>query len=117
MRDRAKKLTALQSDLAFAMRRNQLVLYYQPFFSIRTGQIVGAEALLRWQRSESDLLLPGSFLQVAEDTGLIHEIGEWALRSACEQNRVWQTSGLPPLPVAGNLSARQLRHNNLADIG
>ena len=109
MRSFATKLCDLQNDLRQALARHQFVLHYQPTFSINSGKILGVEALIRWQRSENELLPPADFISLAEETGLIPEIGEWALRSACAQNAAWQRAGIPPVRMAVNLSARQLR--------
>jgi EAL domain-containing protein (putative c-di-GMP-specific phosphodiesterase class I) len=115
MHSYATKLCDLQSDLRQALARQQLVLHYQPTFSITSGKILGVEALIRWQRSASELVLPTDFIPLAEETGLISEIGEWALRSACAQNVAWQRAGIPPLSMAVNLSARQLEQKEFPD--
>lgn len=108
------KLCDLQNDLRRAVSRDQLILHYQPCFEISSGRILGVEALIRWQRSESELILPSEFIPLAEETGLIAEIGEWALRSACAQNVAWQRAGVPPIRMAVNLSARQLQHKEFS---
>ena len=115
MRSYATKLCDLQSDLHQALARDQFVLHYQPTFSITSGKILGVEALIRWQRSESELVQPTNFIPLAEETGLISEIGEWALRSACAQNVAWQRAGIPPVSMAVNLSARQLQQKDFPD--
>jgi len=108
------KLCDLQNDLRRAVARDQLVLHYQPCFEVSSGRILGVEALIRWQRSESELMLPSEFIPLAEETGLIGEIGEWALRSACAQNVAWQRAGVPPIRMAVNLSARQLQQKDFS---
>lgn len=115
MLDESKAQGALQGELATALERNQLVLHYQPFIHMATGKIVGAEALIRWQRSSGELLLPGEFLPLAEKSGLINSIGEWALRTACAQNSAWQRSGLEPVRMAVNLSASQIQEKGFAE--
>jgi diguanylate cyclase (GGDEF)-like protein/PAS domain S-box-containing protein len=115
MRSYATKLCDLQNDLRQALARRQFVLHYQPTFSITSGKILGVEALIRWQRSESELMRPTDFIPLAEETGLISEIGEWALRSACAQNVAWQRAGIPPVSMAVNLSARQLQQRDFPD--
>jgi diguanylate cyclase (GGDEF)-like protein/PAS domain S-box-containing protein len=115
MRSYATKLCDLQNDLRQALSRQQFVLHYQPTFSITTGKILGVEALIRWQRSESELVLPTDFIPLAEETGLISEIGEWALQSACQQNVAWQRAGIPPVSMAVNLSPRQLQQKDFPD--
>jgi len=92
---------------------------------LRRGHITGAEALLRWRHPEEGIIAPLQFIPIAEETGLIGPIGEWVLRTACLQNAAWQKAGLPPAPVAVNLSVHQLRQSNfcrmvtrvLADTG
>lgn len=97
----------LESDLRHAVERNELVVHYQPKFDVRTGVIVGMEALVRWQHPTRGLISPGHWIQLAEETGLIVPIGSWVLRTACAQACTWQAQGLPALRVAVNLSARQ----------
>jgi EAL domain-containing protein (putative c-di-GMP-specific phosphodiesterase class I) len=80
---------------------------------VETREIIGAEALLRWQHPDRGILLPDEFLPLTEETGLIVPIGEWVLRSACEQNRAWQQAGLPALRVAVNLSSQQFKSKTL----
>ncbi|MFQ5859710.1 MAG: EAL domain-containing protein, partial [Anaerolineae bacterium] len=106
---------ALENDLRHALEREEFVVYYQPQVNINTRQIVGMEALVRWQHPERGLILPMEFIPVAEETGLIVPLGEWVLRTACAQARAWQEAGLPPLRVAVNLSARQFQQRNLAE--
>ena len=115
MRSYATKLCDLQNDLRQALARKQFVLHYQPTFSINSGKILGVEALIRWQRSESEFVLPTDFIPLAEETGLISEIGEWVLRSACAQNVAWQRAGIPPVRMAVNLSPRQLQEKDFPE--
>ena len=106
----------LESDLRRALPRRELRLYYQPQFNIRTREVVGAEALLRWQRDGVELpLLPRDFMLLAEETGLIVPIGQWVLRTACEHAAQWRAAGLPPLRLAVNFSARQLREPDVVN--
>ena len=106
---------ALENGLRRALERAELLLHYQPLASVRTGRVVGAEALLRWQHPERGLLMPADFINVAEETGLIVPIGEWVLRAACAQARAWQKAGLPGLRIAVNLSARQFMQPGLIE--
>ncbi|MDD5242105.1 MAG: EAL domain-containing protein [Sulfuricella sp.] len=113
--DETSALFALEHGLRQALERNELSLHYQPQVEIETGAIIGMEALLRWQHPEKGNIPPAEFIPLAEETGLIVAIGEWVLRTACLQNMKWQDAGLPPLRMAVNLSARQLRQKGLVD--
>jgi EAL domain-containing protein (putative c-di-GMP-specific phosphodiesterase class I) len=105
-----------ESGLHHAMDREEFRAYYQPQARVDTGQIVGMEALVRWQHPDRGLIPPREFIPLAEETSLILPLGEWMLRTACAQNRSWQEAGLPPLRVAVNLSARQFQEPNLVDV-
>jgi diguanylate cyclase (GGDEF)-like protein len=104
---------ALETDLRYALERNQLQLYYQPKVNIATGLIVGSEALLRWQHQQKGWVSPGVFIPLAEETGLIELIGEWVLETACEQIITWQKQGLSATRVAVNISGRQFNQTDL----
>ena len=106
---------ALETELRRALEREELVLYYQPQVSIADGQIVGVEALVRWQHPERGLVLPAEFIPMAEETGLIISLGEWVLRTACAQARVWQEAGLPPIRMAVNISGRHFQLRSLVE--
>jgi diguanylate cyclase (GGDEF)-like protein len=103
----------LEHSLRRAQERKEFVLYYQTKVDLKTGAIVGVEALLRWIHPERGLILPDLFIPLAEETGLIVQIGEWVLREACTQNRAWQHEGLRPITVSVNVSARQFRQDIL----
>jgi diguanylate cyclase (GGDEF)-like protein/PAS domain S-box-containing protein len=103
------RILDLQNDLARAIERQQLVLYFQPFVSLATGRIQGVEALVRWQRRPDELIGPTEFIPLAEETGVIHDIGDWVLRNACAQATEWRRQGLPPVRMSINISARQLQ--------
>ncbi len=103
----------METDLRHAINRQQLVLHYQPQLDTKTNRIIGCEALLRWNHPASGLLYPGEFIAVAEESGLILEIGEWVLHEACRQNKAWQSLGLPPISVAVNISDRQFQRSSL----
>jgi EAL domain-containing protein (putative c-di-GMP-specific phosphodiesterase class I) len=109
MHVRTVRLWHLENELRHALDRQELVLHYQPFVSLRSGGICGAEALVRWQRSNGELVSPAEFIPIAEELGLIVDLGEWVMRTACTQNRMWQQTGLPAIPISVNLSARQLQ--------
>jgi diguanylate cyclase (GGDEF)-like protein len=98
---------ALESSLRHAIERNQLLLHYQPKLDMRSGRIIGVEALVRWQHPDLGLVSPVQFIPLAEETGLIVQIGEWVLTTACRQFRLWQELGVSPPRIAVNLSARQ----------
>jgi len=91
-------------------------MHYQPPVELEGGRIVGVEALLRWHHPEMGWLAAAKFIPIAEERGLIVQIGEWALRAACIQNRAWQDVGLPALPVAVNISALQMQRGSLPDM-
>jgi len=103
----------IEQALRLALARDELVLHYQPIIALKDNRLVGAEALLRWQHPEHGLLGPDRFMDVAEQSGLIVEIGEWVLNKACREAAHWQAQGLPQLPVSVNLSAVQIRRDNL----
>jgi diguanylate cyclase len=104
---------SLESQLRKALERDELLLYYQPKVDVQTDQIVGAEALVRWQHPEFGLLSPGDFIPLAEDVGLIAPLGEWVLHAVCQQNKAWQALGLQPLCVSLNVSGQQFRDPKL----
>jgi diguanylate cyclase (GGDEF)-like protein/PAS domain S-box-containing protein len=106
----------LENELRRAVERDELRLYYQPQMSLRNGEIIGMEALLRWQHPLRGLVPPMEFIPLAEETGLIIPIGEWVLRTACAQNQAWQVAGLPAVAVAVNLSARQFEAQDMVAL-
>jgi diguanylate cyclase (GGDEF)-like protein/PAS domain S-box-containing protein len=116
MNVQAVERMTLENSLRVALERNELFLVYQPQMDIATGQITGAEALLRWQHPVLGLVPPDKFIPIAENSGLIIPIGEWVLKTACVQARQWQDEGLPAIPVAVNVSAIQLRHNRFLQV-
>ena len=102
-----KRRMTLESALRRAVMQKSFMLHYQPQVNLETGEIIAVEALVRWKTEDSGTVMPGDFIPLAEETGLINEIGEWVLREACRQNKEWQDRGLAPRRMAVNLSARQ----------
>ena len=111
----AAKALRLAAELQHAVENGELRLLYQPKVDSLTSSLLGMEALVRWMHPERGMISPMEFIPVAEDTGLIVEIGRWVLREACRQNAEWQQAGMRQLRVAVNLSARQFRSGNLLD--
>jgi diguanylate cyclase (GGDEF)-like protein/PAS domain S-box-containing protein len=103
----------IETQLRYALERNELVLYYQPQVELATGRIVGAEVLLRWQHPEKGLVLPYAFIPLAEETGLIVQIGEWVFYKTCLQQQYWHQRGVPMRRLSVNLSSRQFKHDDL----
>jgi diguanylate cyclase (GGDEF)-like protein len=113
---RSLERLTLENALRRALERNELELYYQPKVAILTGHIVGAEALLRWNHPELGMVSPAEFIPIAEECGLIVDIGEWVLRTAYEQAARWAYAGHPPLKISVNVSRPQLAQNRLIDV-
>jgi len=115
MNARALERLSLEGQLRRALERDQFVLYYQPKVDVAAPRIVGAEALLRWRHPELGMVPPTRFIPVAEDTGMIVEIGEWVLREATRQLKAWSMQGLPPISVSVNVSGAQFRQRRLLE--
>lgn len=115
MHDAALQLLHLETDLRRAVEQQEFVLHYQPIVRLDNGEIVGFEALLRWQHPQQGLIAPGEFIAIAEETGLIVSIGEWVLETACGQLHVWQKQGLADahFTISINLSVRQFVQSDL----
>ena len=112
----ASEYIHLEKSLRKAITNNELTLYYQPKLHLKTGHITRLEALIRWVHPEIGVINPEKFLPIAEETGLIHPIGEWALREACKMNKRWQDAGYTHMPVAINLSPKQFYHPEIVQI-
>jgi len=112
IRDRLK----LEASLRLAIKQEELRVYYQPQVDIETGEIIGAEALVRWQTKDKGLIPPSSFIPIAEETGLILDIGEWVLQETCRQGRQWLDAGFAPIILAVNVSAHQFKRSNMREI-
>lgn len=113
---RALSRLQLEADLRRAIERKEFLVHFQPSVSLQTGKMTGAETLVRWQHPQRGLVSPSEFIPVAEETGLILAIGEWALRTACAQTKAWHDAGHAGLRVAVNFSARQFQHPSLPDL-
>nr|WP_255807394.1 EAL domain-containing protein [Cohnella mopanensis] len=108
------KLT-IQHEMRTALQNQQFILHYQPQYDLASGQIVGMEALIRWNHPEKGLIPPGEFIPAAEESGIIVPLGDWVIEEACRQNKAWQDAGMPKIPVSVNLSMRQFSQRNLTD--
>jgi EAL domain-containing protein (putative c-di-GMP-specific phosphodiesterase class I) len=106
----------LEHDLGDALTKNQFQLYYQPQIDLVTGDVVGLEALIRWNHPDRGMVSPGDFIPLLENSGLILPVGEWVIREACRQNIKWLNAGLVNMRIAVNLSAMQFRQRDLASI-
>ena len=109
------KRSSIESELRNALDKGELELYYQPTIDLESGVIAGAEALMRWRHPERGIIPPDQFIPAAEASGLIVPMGRWALREACRQAKKWQDAGLPPIPIAVNVSALQFRTEGFLD--
>jgi EAL domain-containing protein (putative c-di-GMP-specific phosphodiesterase class I) len=105
----------IENQLRKALARNEFQLYYQAQVDIRRRKVVGVEALVRWVHPEKGLVSPLSFIPLAEETGLIVPIGQWILRTACTQNRIWQTAGFTPVRMTVNISSVQFREKDFVE--
>ena len=109
MHTRAIERHSIESGLRAAIERHELVLLYQPRVTLETGTTVGVEALVRWHHPKRGLLCPAKFIPIAEECGIIDRVGHWVLREACRQAKAWQDAGLPPMRIAVNMSAVEMR--------
>src|SRR5262249_28111941 len=116
MNDSMQERLALENDLRRALTADEFELWFQPELCVKSGRIIAAEALLRWRHPTRGLIDPSLFVPLAEATGLMIPLGDWVLREACRQVSKWRRDGLPPIRVAVNLSATQLRHSSLVDV-
>lgn len=106
----------MENKLRKALDNGELHLYYQPQIDMRSGNIIGVEALIRWIDAQNNILLPGAFIPLAEETGLIVPIGQWVLHTACRQNKAWQNEGFPPIYVSVNISAAQFKQPSFPGV-
>jgi diguanylate cyclase (GGDEF)-like protein/PAS domain S-box-containing protein len=105
----------LETSLRGALEREEFTLFYQPIVATKDGAVKAMEVLLRWRRPGHGLVAPDDFIPMLEENGLIVPVGEWVIRAACEQSVAWRRAGLPPVPLAVNLSARQFMHRGLIE--
>lgn len=105
----------LENGLRRALEQNEMIIHYQPQVEMATGKLVGMEALLRWKHPQHGIISPLEFIPLAEETGLIVPLGQWVMRTACLQNKAWQEAGLKPIPVAVNISVRQMEDDHFVD--
>src|SRR4029077_8867086 len=115
MNRKAVERQSLEGSLRRALEREEFLLHYQPKVNLETGEITGVEALIRWRQPDRGLVPPSQFVPIAEDCGLIMQIGRWALREACRQARAWQRAGLPPVPITVNVSAVEFRDKGFVE--
>ncbi len=115
MTAKAQQHLTLEQGLRRALERNEFVLHYQPQYALQSRRVAGVEALIRWQHPERGLLLPGAFMEVAEETGLIGPIGEWVLTAAVAQASAWRSAGVDPVRMAVNFSGKQFLRDHVAD--
>jgi diguanylate cyclase (GGDEF)-like protein/PAS domain S-box-containing protein len=115
MNVRALERQSVEENLCFALDRGELVMYYQPKINLKTGEITGVEALIRWQHPERGLIGPLQFISVAEDCGLMLPIGNWVLRESCRQAKEWQDAGLRPIEMAVNVSSVEFRNEDFLE--
>jgi len=116
MNSQVEQNVHLTTRLRQALANHEFVLHYQPLIDLASGALRGAEALIRWQHPERGLILPGEFIPVAERSGLIVEIDEWAVNEACQQMQAWQELGAPPFAVSVNLSAVRFKRGNIEQV-
>ncbi|MBV9576519.1 MAG: bifunctional diguanylate cyclase/phosphodiesterase [Gammaproteobacteria bacterium] len=112
----AREYIQLESALRKALHNNELTLYYQPKLSIQKGHIIGVETLMRWEHPVLGIINPAKFIPLAEESGLIMKIGEWALQEACQRNKTWQNEGYVHLIISVKLSTHQFHHPDIAKI-
>lgn len=105
----------MESDMRAALQKGEFVLYYQPQVNIVTGECIGVEGLIRWNHPDKGLVMPGDFISLAEENGMIVPIGDWVIEEACRQSIKWRELGLPSIPVSVNLSVRQFLNPSLCD--
>jgi EAL domain-containing protein (putative c-di-GMP-specific phosphodiesterase class I) len=112
---RRREIFHLESHLRRAVEQGETFLHYQPQIDLRSGRLIGVEALARWKHPRMGLIPPDEFIAIAEETGQIMALGDWVLETACAQNKAWQDAGLPPITTAVNISPRQLSQSDFPE--
>ncbi|HSY30296.1 MAG TPA: bifunctional diguanylate cyclase/phosphodiesterase, partial [Burkholderiaceae bacterium] len=113
---RINERVALERSLRGALERNEFMLHYQPKVDLRSGKVIGLEALIRWNHPELGVVPPMSFIPLAEEIGLMHQIGTWVMRTACQQQKVWQQENVAALPIAINISSLQFLQKDFTAV-
>ncbi len=113
LNQKLQRQIVLENDLHNAIERQEMRVYYQPIVKLQSGEIIGVEALIRWQHPKLGWISPDQFISIAEANGLIESIGNWVLKVACLDRKAWRNKGLCPIRISINLSARQLEHPDL----
>ena len=116
MNEEVKERMIIKNGLIKALENDEFILHYQPKLDLHTNRVVGSEALMRWESPSLGMVRPDQFIPILEETGMVVEVGEWAIHTACRQHMDWIRKGLPPITIAVNLSARQLREPGFVDI-
>lgn len=115
MREEVMKRACMEGYLREALQQNELTVFFQPQFAIETGALRGMEALLRWHSKQLGNVPPSQFIPIAEENRLIHQYGKWMLQQACQKNKEWQNKGLPHIPIAVNISPRELEQDDFVE--
>ncbi len=113
MNEKANRRLEMENDMRFALKHDEFVIYYQPRIHLRSGKINGVEALVRWNKPNQGIVSPGAFIEIAEESGLIHPLGEWILRHACSQLKEWHDQGYDEINISVNLSVKQFQQKSL----
>lgn len=116
MNQTAVERLAIENDMHLALQNGDFLLHYQPKVCTQSRQLAGMEALVRWKHPQKGMIPPLDFIGIAEETGMIGPLGEWVLRKACQQNKIWQDLGLKHVPVSVNLSLQQIKNRSIVDV-
>lgn len=116
MKEKSDRIMNLELDLRKAIENEEFMLFYQPKMDLRTDEIIGCEALIRWNHPTLGIVSPAEFIPLAEETGLINQIGEWVIRESCKQNKKWHEAGFKDFVIGVNISAHQFKQDNLVEM-